>query len=490
MSKKLFRAAKSLIVLCLAGIMSFSSVSVSFAEEDSSKRAVQSSNFILKQAVKTYAQGIADNFYYGIDDEELLYAVICHTIDDESFNLDSAVEAMIDVLEDDYAEFYTKEEFKAMTEDISGGFSGIGVTITQNSKGIVVLSVIENSPAYKAGIMEGDYITGVDLQSVLGMSTGDVRNLIVGPIGTAVTVTVERLGRPIDFLCIRDYVEVSQTETKMLTDDIAYLKLIQFSQNTPEEVEAFINELKEEKVSKLVIDLRNNPGGDLDSAHKIASAFISAGSLAQLHYKDKTQNEYMFSRNYNAPFLKIAVLVNENSASASEFLASAFQERKAAKIIGTKTYGKGSMQALSRLITGAGMKFTVGEFYSASGKRINTVGVTPDIVVENEFEKVDEGLFEKIDYDYIDEGVKGGKMTLALEQRLEAIGCLDEEPDEVYDEETKKAVMYLQNILGYEATGTPGFYEYLYLNDLSYDFDVEIDRQMDSAIAYLDGLTK
>ena len=147
------------------------------------------------------------------------------------------------------------------------------------------------------------------------------------------------------------------------------------------------------------------------------------------------------------------VLVNENSASASEFLATAFKGRLGVKILGTKTFGKGSMQLLTRLLTGAGMKFTVGEFYSVKGERVNTVGVTPDILVENEIIPVVEEAFTEIDFERVDEGVNGGEMTLALEQRLHALGLITEEPDEVFDEITSDAVKRLQAIEGYEVTG-------------------------------------
>ena len=237
-----------------------------------------------------------------------------------------------------------------------------------------------------------------------------------------------------------------------------------------------------------MLDLRNNPGGDLDAALAIANIFISAGKLGELRYKDSDANKFVYSTNYNAPKLKIAVLVNENSASASEFLSMAFQGRGAAEIIGTKTYGKGSMQVLSRLLTGAGMKYTFGEFYSVKGDRINTIGITPDIAVENDSVKVDESAFEKIDFDKVEEGTSGGKMTLALEQRLNALGYFDEEPDETFNESTAAAVRSMQMRLGYDASGIPGFYEYLYLNDISYDFYKTKDNQLAKATEYLENL--
>lgn len=448
-------------------------------------QVVEYSNYILKNMVRVYAHSLADNYYYGIDDNELLFSVICNTIDEGEFDINKALEAMVDTLDDEHSEFYTPEEYAAMVEDVTGEFSGIGVTITQNKNGIVVLDVFDKSPALRAGIMSGDYITAIDGASVEGMNISQVRNLIVGKNGSEVHVTLMRGASEVEAVCIRDTVQVSHTETMMLTDDIAYLRLVQFTKNAAEEVAAYVKELQSKSVKKLVFDLRDNPGGEIDAAIDIANVFISAGQIAQLRYKDEAKNTYIYSENYNAPRMKIVVLVNENSASASEFLSMAFQGRGAAKLIGTKTFGKGSMQVLMRVATGAGMKYTVGEFFTAKGKRVHTIGITPDIVVENEYIPVDEESFAKIDYDRIGEATQGGEMTLALEQRLSALGILEEEPDSVYTDATTDAVARFQALLGYDMNGIPGFYEFLYLNDYSYDFDIEIDKQLEAAIEYL-----
>ena len=479
----------TLIAIFTAFIMIFSISVSALAETAESENpqqieAYEYSNSFLKNMIKVYAHNIADNYYYGIDDDELLFAALCDTIDNKVFNINTALEAMINRLDDEYSEFYTPDEFSALTESVSGEFTGIGVVIYENDNGIVVLSTIEDSPAQKAGILEGDYIVGVNGIDIAEMSVTEVRKLIVGMTGTTVTVNIKRGNDFISVECTREEVAVSQTETKMLDDNIAYMRIVQFTQTLPEEVKNYVNKLREDKVTKLIIDLRDNPGGDLDSALEVANTLISTGRLAELKYKDESKNKFLYSTNYHAPNLKIAVLVNESSASASEFLTTAFKSRKAAKIIGTKTYGKGSMQILTQLATRGGMKYTIGEFFSVSGERIHTVGITPDIEVENEFVPVDEESFAKIDFDLIEGASENAQMTLALEQRLEVLGYL-EEADEIFDEKTTTAVKSLQNILGYEATGIAGFYEYLYLNDLSYDFETEKDNQLNTAIDYL-----
>lgn len=478
--------------LLLVLIMLFSNVAlaenvqvVTETPEQQQAEVVEYSNYMQKNIIRTYAHALADNYYYGIDDEELLFAVICSMIDEGKLDINKAIEAMVKALKDEYAEVYSPEEYKAMTEDIAGEFSGIGVTITAHEKGILVLSVIENGPAYKAGIMENDYIIGVNGQSVNDMSINEVRNLIVGQIGTEVKVKVLRGKEELELNCVREKVEVSQLETEMLNDDTAYIKLLQFSTNSSAEMESYVKELRSKSVKNVVLDLRNNPGGDIQAAIDIANIFISAGKIAELRYKNPEKNTVIHSKNFHAPGFKMVVLVNENSASASEFLAMAIQSRGAGKILGTQTYGKGSMQAVNRSVTGGGFKYTVGEFYSYKGQRVHTVGITPDIVVENEEKAIDEGAFADIDFESIEEGARGGKMTLALEQRLEALGYI-EGADEVFDEKTKDAVSRFQAVLGYEVTGTPSFYEYLFLNDYDYSqLKMVVDNQKQAALDYL-----
>ena len=249
-------------------------------------------------------------------------------------------------------------------------------------------------------------------------------------------------------------------------------------------MEAHVKELQSKCVRNVILDLRDNPGGDLQAAIDIANIFISAGKIAELRYKNEENNTFVYSKNYNSPRFKMIVLVNENSASASEFLAMAIQSRGAGKILGTKTLGKGSMQILNRAINGAGFKYTIGEFYSYKGQRIHTIGVIPDFYVENIVESVDQEALTPIDLLRVSEGAEGGDMTLALEQRLVALDLM-EEADEVFDETTKEAVSKLQVSLSYDVTGIPGVGEYMFLNDYDYSqLDKVVDLQLEKAKEY------
>lgn len=475
-----------ILALLLAFIMLFSVTALAEepvkTPEQQQAEAVEYSNYMQKKIVQVYAHSIADNYYYGVEDEELLFAVVCNMIDEGKFSINGILQSMLGALKDDYAAFYTPEEYKAMTEDISGEFSGIGVTILDSEKGVLVLSVIEDGPAYKAGVLANDYIIGVNGQSVVGMSSAQVRDLVVGAVGTEVKVKVLRGNEELELTCVRATVEVSQVESEMINDDTAYIKLLQFTSNSPKEMETLVKDLRAKCVDNVILDLRDNPGGDLQAAIDMANIFISAGKIAELRYKDETQNTFIYSENFHAPNFNMIVLVNENSASASEFLAMAIQSRGAGKILGTKTFGKGSMQSLNRAINGAGFKYTVGEFYSYTGQRINTVGITPDIYVENLVLSVNPDTFQPIDFENIAAGSTDGKMTLALEERLVALGYM-ETADEVFDDATKDAVSRIQAVLGFEVTGVPKIDLYMFLNDYDYSqLDQVIDLQMEEAI--------
>ena len=437
-----------------------------------------------KYIIKLYAKTLASNYYYGIEDEELLYSVICDIIEEGELDLNSAIEAMVGALNDEYAEFYYPEEYKSLNENISGEFSGIGVTISEDKDGVIILSVFEDGPAYKAGMMPYDYIVAVDGVDVRGKSSAEVRELIVGEKGTEVEVTVLRSGKEIELTCIRDVVEVSQFETRMINDKLAYIRLYQFTSNAPDELREIVEDLRQKKVKNVIFDLRDNPGGDINAAIEMAKIFVSAGDIGEIRYKNSAYNEKLKSDNYNSPKFNMLVLMNENSASASEFLAMAIQSRGAGKVLGVQSYGKGSLQAVNNAVGGAGFKYTIGEFYSFKGQRINTIGITPDIVVENESVDIDTSAFEEIDVDVALSNPLDEKNLLALEQRLEALGYLLE-ADGIYDDETKDAIARIQSILGYKVTGEVGFYEYIYLKDYNYEEIQTInDHQMDAAIKY------
>ena len=249
--------AFAMIVTSITAFADDAPVTVKTPEEQMAQ-VEEYSTYMQKNIIRTYAQILANNYYYGIEDDELLFAVICSMIDEGKLDIDKAIERMIKTLGDEHAEFYTPQEFELLTQDISGEFSGIGVSITQAKEGILVIDVFEDSPAAKAGIMENDLIVGVEDTRVEGMSVNAVRNLIVGEIGTAVRVTVRRGTEEFTTTCIRATVNANELETKMINDKLAYMSFAQFTSNVPEEVAAYVKELQSKCVELSLVLLEEH----------------------------------------------------------------------------------------------------------------------------------------------------------------------------------------------------------------------------------------
>ena len=298
---------------------------------------------------------------------------------------------------DDHSEYYTKEEFELLMQDIDGNFVGIGVVISQNKDGeIEVVTPLEGSPAEKAGMKSGDIIVSVNGKSIKGLSTDEVVSLITGKVGTKVKIGVKRVGKtaPIYFNITRDEIKINPISHKILEGDIGYINISQFNDNTYEKILPVLKEFDSAGISDIIIDLRDNPGGLLDEVVKVSRKFIPNGPIVHIKHRGKiveTYNSHLPKAKY-----KLAVLVNENSASASEIFAGAVQDTKVGTIIGVTTYGKGTVQQLLPLPNGDGIKLTIAEYLTPKKRSINGKGVVPDIEVkENPLDLTKDPQLEK-----------------------------------------------------------------------------------------------
>lgn len=436
--------------------------------------------------IRSYAHMIADSYFYGVSDANLLYAIICATIEnDGQFDIDLAFKAMIDILGDEYAEFYSPEVYTQQTEYYNASFFGIGVVLTLQNGGTVVDSVYSGGSGEEAGIKSGDKIISVNGTDTSAMLPSDVRQLIVGEDGTSVEITVQRGDEVLTFYPVRRQVNESHSSMKILDNNIAYIKISSFTASLPGDFDNYIAELTSSGITDVIIDLRDNGGGDLDASIAVAKKLTPAGLIGKIkRYKDGAEEEDIYSENPNPPSFNMLVMVNENTASASEFLAMALQSAGRAKLLGTETYGKGCMQAMLRTPTGSGIKFTVGEYFSPKDERIHTVGLTPDLPVENIVTAVNPEEFSKIDFMHLDDETT----RLAVEQRLNAVGLLsDEETDGEFNSNTEAAIRVFQQFIGFDETGVLDFYTALQINDYEYDnlYKV-IDIQMEEALKYFE----
>ncbi len=460
---------------------------VAAGEADDAETAAPALTFSVarqENIVRTYAHYIADTYYYGVSDSNLLYAMICSAIENDGvFDLDLAFEAMIDVLGDEYAEFYPPEVYSQQVDYYTASFYGIGVVMTQQNGGTVVDSVYIGSSAEEVGLKAGDVIIAVDGTDTSGMGPSDVRGLVVGEEGTTVQITVLRGEETLTFHPIRRRVTESHSSMNIINEKLAYITVSSFTSSLPEDFDGYLAKLSESAIKDVIIDLRDNGGGDLDAAIETVKKLIPAGAIGKIkRYRDPMQEEIIYSENTSAPDLNILVLVNENTASASEFFAMALQYTGRAKLLGTNTYGKGCMQAMMSLPTGSGMKFTIGEFFTPDDVRIHTVGLVPDITVENLVEEINPDDFERIDFMNLDSEAT----CLAIEQRLNAVQLLpDSETDGVFNDYTEAAIRVFQRYSGLEETGELDFYTALKICDYEYvDLYKVTDEQTPAALKY------
>jgi len=299
-----------------------------------------------------------------------------------------AIKGMVSSLDDPYTFFLTPEENKQSKNDLQGKFEGIGAQLGMKDNRVIVVAPLKNSPAEKAGIKAGDFINEVDNQSTKGWSLTYAVSKIRGPKGTKVKLTLEREGKEIEVIIVRDEIKVPSVELSY-EKNVVILKVNQFGENTFDEWDKAVFEIKEKWAKKqikgMVLDLRDNPGGYLEGAVYLASEFLPMGKLVVRQESTSVlTKEYKVIRFGELLDIPLVVLVNKGSASASEILAGTLRDYKRAKIIGEKTFGKGSVQEAIDLKEGAGLHVTVAKWILPSGDWINSKGIEPEIKIENQ----------------------------------------------------------------------------------------------------------
>ncbi|MCX7796385.1 MAG: S41 family peptidase [bacterium] len=295
------------------------------------------------------------------------------------------IEGMLSSLNDPYSYFMKPEDYKAMGEEFQGSFEGIGIEIGMNDKKqIVVISPIDDTPAQKAGLKTGDIILKVDDKSTEGMNLDQVSRLIRGPAGTKVRLTIQREEepKPLEFVITRAVIRLYTVSSKMLDDNIGYIKLKAFREPTAEELNNALDQILPKAKRGIIFDLRNNPGGLLSSAIQVASYFIQKGPVLYAEDRNGNRDQFDVIPNLYKVRVPVVVLVNEGSASASEIVAGALQDHKKATLVGTKTFGKGLVQSVIQLADGSAMSLTVQKWLTPKMRYIHKEGIKPDIQVE------------------------------------------------------------------------------------------------------------
>ncbi|MBF0606377.1 MAG: S41 family peptidase [Magnetococcales bacterium] len=295
-----------------------------------------------------------------------------------------AIKGMVSSL-DPHSGFMTPELFKEMKVDTKGEFGGVGIQIGKKGGFITVIAPIEDTPAYSAGIKAGDIIVKINGESTEKMTLFDAVSKMRGQKGSKVTISIMRkgMGAPKDYTLTRDIIKVQSVKSKVVDDSIAYIKITQFQEKTVSDLVKAIDKLKEKKLTAVILDLRNDPGGLLQGAVGVAEQFLPKNKLV-VYIKDRSGEKKEFLTEGTDKFEKLpmVVIVNEGSASASEIVAGALKDWNRAVIIGTTTFGKGSVQSVLPLSDGAGLRLTTARYYTPKGISIQNTGITPDIVVK------------------------------------------------------------------------------------------------------------
>ncbi len=323
--------------------------------------------------------------YEELDELKLLVEQYFYQEPDEQAMLDGAEMGLLYGLDDPYTFYYTPDQYAKMWENDEGEYAGIGIQIMANyATGICTISrVFLDSPALEVGIRKGDVLSKVEDLDVTASNLQEAVDIMRGEVGKPVNVQVLRGDQVLDFVVSRAVVHVNWVNSCMLENDVGYISLYEFSGDCSVAFKTQLDALLEKGAKALIMDLRDNPGGWVDDAVKVADLFLPEGTVASLVYRDGTTEYFTTTTDNKELEIPLVVLVNEYSASASEILSGALQDYERATIMGTKTYGKGVVQYVLPVGTrGAGMQLTVAQYYTPNGNEVHKIGITPDVIAE------------------------------------------------------------------------------------------------------------
>ena len=346
--------------------------------------------FLIAFNFLTLSSKSEEDIYKKIDlFSEVLNKINKQYVDDvnQSEMMDAAINGVLQSL-DPYSAYMSPEMFENMATETSGEFGGLGIEVGMEAGVVKVISPIDNSPAYRVGVKAGDYIVKINEIQVQGKSLSEAVELMRGPVGSDIEITVRRRGerKALTFTITREIIEVASVKTEIKDKNVGYIRLTSFNENSSDQIKKKLGEFKKNKnIEKYILDLRNNPGGLLSQAIKISDFFLENGEIVSTKSRKNSENIKWFAKKgdiINGD--TILVLINYGSASASEIVAGALKDHKRAILIGEATYGKGSVQSIIPLDNKGAIRLTVSKYYLPSGDSISDVGVVPDFEVAEE----------------------------------------------------------------------------------------------------------
>ena len=344
----------------------------------------------LKFLTLNFVNSAENNIYEKIDlFGEVLEKINKEYVDEinQSDSMDSAINGLLQSL-DPYSAYMPPEIFNEMQTETSGEFGGLGIEVGMESGVVKVISPIDDTPASKAGIKAGDYIIKIDNVQVQGKSLSEAVDLMRGPVGSSINLTIRRVGqrKALNINIVREIIEIRSVRAELLKKNVGYIRLTSFNENSSEQIKNQIKKFeKNQNVNSYILDLRNNPGGLLSQAIKVSDFFLNNGEIVSTKSRKASENRKWFAKKGDLINGKtLIILINYGSASASEIVAGALKDHKRAIILGENSYGKGSVQSIIPLKNKGAIRLTVAKYYLPSGKSISEVGVSPDIEINEE----------------------------------------------------------------------------------------------------------
>ena len=416
--------------------------------------------------------------------EDLKEEAISKLLEEHPELLDQLLKAGFSSL-DQYSEFFTGEEFLDYVNDLNHTFYGIGVTIQKNGEYVEVVNCMEGGSAREAGLAIGDKIYAVDGESAVGKTLSDVQKMITGELNTTVNVTVLRGDAEKSFTLTRKPVSADTVAHTVLEGNIGYITIINFAEKTDTEFANALKDLDEQGVTKIILDLRDNPGGYLISEVNIAKMIVPEGVIVQTMFRQEEKNETFYSE-LKDPKYQFAVLVNQNTASAAEVLAGAMQDSKIGYLIGDTTYGKAVIQEMFQLSNG-GFKITTGHYLTRDGHEINKIGIDPDEQVMNTTQKVNMARFTPFDYKIKWKVGEESDSVLAAKERLRLMGYYQGSMDTYFDTELESAVNQFQADTELYPYGVLDISTQVRIENEFYKREELVDNQLYTAYEYFGG---
>lgn len=478
---------KKLLCTVCAATMAFCGTFAVFAENESEASVSADVATGITKAVANQLLMYAR--YENISNGSLYEAALNKLLEEDPDAYEKALKGMLESI-DEHSEYYTAEEGKELIENVSGEINGIGVTIDFTTDEARIASVIPDTPADKAGLEVGDVLIDADGTDLRGLNSELILNCVRGDVGTSVHLTIDRDGQKLEFDITREKIAGTSVSYKIFEDDgkkLMYIRIYGFINNTGEKFAAALADAEKAGIKNIIIDVRDNGGGVFDQAIDIANNFVPIGKkITTEDHKINLLNIVHTGTRVSENKYKIVLLQNEYSASASEVLSAALKENGLSYTIGTRSYGKGTIQSINSLTTGGMIKYTAGFYLTPEGNNINGIGIEPDEYVDNTTEAVDMSKYTDFDYTKVYSiGDKSDEIATAKEM-LKFLGLYEGEMNDEFDDDMYYAVYAFQKQVKVFPYGVMDITTQIQLRNYMATVKVEKDNQTEAAFAHFD----